>query len=81
MALTSYLSHSLICTVLFYGWGFGLFATLTRFQLMGVVLGIFLFQLIVSPIWLKHFRFGPAEWLWRSLTYGKLQPMRIGHGT
>jgi uncharacterized protein len=42
-----------------------------------VVGGIWLFQLIVSPIWLKFFNYGPLEWLWRSLTYKKLQPMRI----
>ncbi len=76
MALTSYLTHSLVCTTLFYGWGFGLFATLSRFELMGVVLSIYIAQLIVSPIWLRRFRFGPGEWLWRSLTYGAAQPMR-----
>ncbi len=42
-----------------------------------IVLTIWVVQLWISPIWLKHFRFGPAEWLWRSMTYGKLQPMRI----
>jgi uncharacterized protein len=41
-----------------------------------VVAGIWLVQLIVSPLWLRHYRFGPAEWLWRSLTYGARQPMR-----
>lgn len=76
MAFTSYLTHSIVCTTLFYGWGFGLFQKLSRFELMGVVLAIFIAQLIVSPIWLRHFRFGPAEWLWRSLTYGAPQPMR-----
>jgi uncharacterized protein len=78
MAFTSYLTHSLVCTTLFYGWGFGLFGTLSRFELMGVVLAIFIAQLVVSPLWLLRFRFGPAEWLWRSLTYGKPQPMRAG---
>ena len=75
MALTSYLTHSLVCTTLFYGWGFGLFGSLSRFELMGVVLAIFIVQLMVSPLWLRRFRFGPAEWLWRSLTYGAPQPM------
>jgi len=77
MALTNYLSHTLICTTLFYGWGFGLFDHLGRFQQMFVVLGVWIFQLIVSPIWLEWFRFGPAEWLWRSLTYWRRQPMRL----
>jgi uncharacterized protein len=42
-----------------------------------VVLGIWIFQLIASPAWLRHFRFGPLEWCWRSLTYWRRQPMRI----
>ncbi len=75
MALTNYLTHSLVCTTLFYGYGFGLFGQINRTGLAGIVLLIWIFQLIVSPIWLKHFKFGPAEWLWRSLTYWKLQPI------
>jgi len=43
---------------------------------MGFVLGVWILALIVSPLWLKHYRFGPAEWVWRSLTYRKRQPMR-----
>jgi len=77
MALSNYLMHTMICTTLFYGYGFGLFGKLDRVQLLGVVLAIWAFQLWLSPIWLKHFRFGPAEWLWRTLTYGKAQPMRV----
>jgi uncharacterized protein len=76
MALTNYLSHTVICTTLFYGWGLGLFGTLGRFELEMIVVAIWIFQLIVSPIWLRSFRFGPAEWLWRSLTYGQRQSMR-----
>jgi uncharacterized protein len=75
MALSNYLTHSLVCTTLFYGYGFGLFGHINRTGLAGIVLAIWTFQLITSPIWLKHFRFGPAEWLWRSLTYWKLQPI------
>jgi uncharacterized protein len=77
MALSNYLTHSIVCTTLFYGYGFGLFGTINRTGLFGIVLAIWAFQLIVSPIWLKHFRFGPAEWLWRSLTYWRFQPMRV----
>lgn len=77
MAFTNYLMHTLICTTIFYGYGLGLFGRVERFGLMGFVLGIWILQLLVSPIWLKHFRFGPAEWLWRSLTYWRRQPMRI----
>ncbi|MGO9915975.1 MAG: DUF418 domain-containing protein [Isosphaeraceae bacterium] len=78
MALSNYLTHSLVCTTLFYGYGFGLFGHINRTGLAGIVLFIWFFQLVVSPIWLKHFRFGPAEWLWRSLTYWKIQPFVVG---
>ncbi len=76
MALTNYLTQSLVCTTLFYGYGFGLYATLDRIQLFGVVAAIWVLQLWYNPLWLKRFRFGPAEWLWRSLTYGRAQTMR-----
>ena len=76
MALTNYLMQSLICATVFYGWGFGLFGALTRPQLLGVVIAIWSFQLLMSPIWLKFYRFGPAEWLWRTLSYWRYQPMR-----
>ncbi len=77
MALTNYLMQTLICTTIFYGYGMGLFGRVERFSLMGFVLGIWILQLLVSPLWLKHYRFGPAEWLWRSLTYWRRQPMRL----
>jgi len=77
MALSNYLTHSIVCTTLFYGYGFGLFGDINRRGLAAIVLVIWVSQLLISPIWLKHFRFGPAEWLWRSLTYWKLQPMRV----
>ncbi len=77
MALSNYLTHSLVCTTLFYGYGIGFFGLINRTGLAAIVLTIWVFQLVISPIWLKHFRFGPAEWLWRSLTYWRLQPMRV----
>jgi uncharacterized protein len=80
MALSNYLTHSIVCTTLFYGYGLGLFGQVNRTGLAAIVLLIWTFQLWVSPIWLKHFRFGPAEWLWRSLTYWRLQPMRLRPG-
>lgn len=76
MALTNYIMHTVICIPLFCGFGFGLFGQLSRYQLYYVVLAIWTFQLIVSPIWLRHFQFGPLEWVWRSLTYRRKQPMR-----
>jgi uncharacterized protein len=75
MALTNYLMQSLICTTLFYGYGLGWFGTLDRVGLWGVVFAVWALQLITSPLWLARFRYGPAEWLWRSLTYWKLQPL------
>ncbi len=76
MALTNYLSHSLICNFIFMGWGLGLAGQLQRHEIYYVVFGIWIFQLITSPLWLHYFRFGPAEWLWRSMTYKKMQPLR-----
>lgn len=76
MALTNYLSHSLICNFIFMGWGLGLAGELQRVEIYYVVFGIWGFQLIFSPLWLRYYRFGPAEWLWRSLTYGQRQPLR-----
>ena len=77
MALTNYLTHTIVCTTLFNGYGFGLYGRMQRYQIYGVVLAIWIFQLIVSKIWLSHFRFGPMEWVWRSVTYWKRQPMRL----
>lgn len=69
MALTNYIMHSIICMIIFTGVGFGLFGKLQRYELLFVVFSIWIFQLIVSPIWLKYFEFGPLEWLWRRLSY------------
>jgi uncharacterized protein len=77
MAFSNYILTSLICTTIFNGYGFGLFGKLQRYQLYGIVPLVWLVILIVSPIWLRHFRFGPLEWAWRSLTYWKKQPFRI----
>jgi uncharacterized protein len=80
MALSNYLSHSLICSLIFSGYGLALYGNLPRTGLAALVAGIWVFQLAASPWWLARFRFGPAEWLWRSLTYWKLQPMRVATG-
>ncbi len=76
MALTNYLAHSVICMFLFTGVGLAWFGELERYELYYVVGGIWLFQLIFSPIWLRYFRFGPMEWIWRSLTYAQKQRLR-----
>lgn len=77
MALTNYLMHTIICCVIFFGWGFGMWGRVSRVELLAIVLAIWTAQLTLSPMWLRVFRFGPAEWVWRSLTYWKLQPMRV----
>ena len=77
MAFSNYIAHSLIYGFVFYGYGLNLFDKLQRYQLYYVVLGMWVFSLIASPIWLAHYRFGPLEWCWRSLTYWKRQPMRL----
>ena len=76
MAFTNYLMDTVLCTFIFYGWGLGFFGKVSRVEQFGVVLAIWALQLIVSPLWLDRFQFGPLEWLWRSLTYWKMQPMR-----
>jgi uncharacterized protein len=77
MALTNYIGQTLICTVLFYGFGFGLYGLLDRTELYLLVLAIAVTEMVFSVIWLGRFRFGPLEWVWRSLTYWKPQPMRL----
>jgi uncharacterized protein len=76
MAFSNYISHSIICAVIFYSPGFALMGQLERYQLYFVVLGIWIFNLAWSPWWLRRYRFGPLEWCWRSLTYWQRQPMR-----
>jgi uncharacterized protein len=76
MALTNYLAHTLICTTLLLGHGFGLYGSVSRIWQAVIVAAIWAVQLAWSPWWLARFRFGPAEWLWRSLSYRKRQPMR-----
>jgi len=77
MAFSNYILTSVVCTTIFEGYGLSLFGKLQRYQLYGVVLLVWLVILGVSPVWLRRFRFGPLEWIWRSLTYWKKQPFRI----
>lgn len=80
MALSNYMAQSIICMFLFYGFGFGLFEKLDRAQLYSIVAIVTVVQIVWSIAWLKRYRYGPLEWLWRSLTYWKPQPMRLGGG-
>jgi uncharacterized protein len=75
MALSNYLMHSIILTTVFYGYGLGLYGSISRFGQMGFVVAVIALQLLLSPWWLARYRFGPFEWLWRSLTYWQRQPM------
>jgi uncharacterized protein len=77
MALSNYLSHTLIATFIFYGWGLGYFGKMGSAWGLVLSLAIYAAQIPFCAWWLKTYQFGPAEWLWRSLTYGKLQPMKI----
>ena len=76
-AFSCYILTSIICTTIFYGYGLSQFGRLERSQVYVIVLGVWLVLLVVSPLWLKRFKFGPLEWLWRSLTYMQRQPMRV----
>jgi uncharacterized protein len=76
MALSNYLMHSIVMTTIFYGYGLNQYTEIPRSGQMLLVVALIGLQLLVSPWWLARFRFGPAEWVWRSLTYWRPQPMR-----
>jgi uncharacterized protein len=73
-AFSNYILQTLICTTIFYGYGFGKFGKVARTTQIEIVVLIWTLQLVISPIWLEMFHHGPLEWVWRSLTYGKRQP-------
>jgi len=75
-AFTNYLGTSILMTFIFYGWGLGLFGSIDRTELYLFVLGAWVLMLLWSKPWLERFRYGPLEWLWRSLSRMELQPMR-----
>jgi uncharacterized protein len=76
MAFTNYIMHTVICTLFFFGYGLNYYAELEYYQIYYVVFSIWILQLIYSPIWLRYYLYGPLEWLWRSLTYWRIQPMK-----
>lgn len=75
MAFTNYILQTVICTTIFYGHGFGLFGRVERTGQIIIVLVICMVELLWSSLWLRRFRFGPLEWVWRSLTYWKRPPL------
>jgi uncharacterized protein len=80
MALTNYIMQSVICTLVFFGYGLNYYAELDFYQIYFIVLAIWALQLIVSPLWLRFFFYGPLEWVWRSLTYWRRQSFRRSRG-
>ncbi|GAB3934562.1 DUF418 domain-containing protein [Larkinella terrae] len=76
MGLTTYLTQSVACTLFFNGYGFGYFGQLRLSALYLIVAELWLLQIVFSVVWLRHFRLGPVEWLWKSLTTGQWQPLR-----
>jgi uncharacterized protein len=80
MAFSNYILTSILMTSLFYGYGAGLFGSLSRAEIYLFVPPVWALMLIWSPYWLQHFRYGPLEWLWRSIVQGRWQPLRITQG-
>lgn len=76
MALTNYLMQTIIAIALFYGIGLGWGTNVSAVAFEAIAVGVFLVQVLWSRWWLAHFQFGPFEWVWRSLTYGKVMPIR-----
>jgi uncharacterized protein len=77
MAYTNYLSQSVIGIAIFYGVGLGLYGKVGPALLVVLSVAIIAAQAVASRWWLRRYRFGPAEWVWRSMTYGRPQPMRL----
>ncbi|TDF38511.1 DUF418 domain-containing protein [Alteromonadaceae bacterium M269] len=75
MAMTNYLMQSVICGFIFYGYGLGLFGSVSRLGLIPIILSLWVFQIYFSNWWLKRFTQGPMEWLWRGLSYYSFRSM------
>lgn len=76
MPLTTYVAQSVICTFLFYGWGLGWSGSVGAAGCLALAIAIFALEVVACHLWLRRFRFGPLEWLWRRLVYLRPQPMR-----
>jgi uncharacterized protein len=74
MALTGYLAHTIVYSLVFNSYGLKLYGSLAPYQLTILAIGLFLFLIFFSAVWLKHFQYGPFEWAWRSLSYGRILP-------
>jgi uncharacterized protein len=80
MALTNYLLQTVICVLIFYGYGFGQFGRFGATKATLIALSIFLFQILMSALWLKYLSYGPMEWIWRQLTYRRRLSLRLKTG-
>lgn len=78
MGLSNYLTQSVLCTLIFYGYGLGLYGRVGATAAFLLMLVIYRLQIGASGWWLRRFRYGPVEWLWRTMTYGRRVPMRGG---
>ncbi len=76
-AFSNYILQTVLATSTFYGHGLGLFGHVTRVEALGIVVLIWLIQIPLSMVWLRYFRYGPLEWLWRLLTYRNVPPLRL----
>ena len=76
MACTNYLGQSVIGILLFYGIGLGLGNRVDLLATEAIALGVYAFQIAFSFLWMSHFRYGPVEWVWRMLAYGRRLPLR-----
>lgn len=76
MAFSNYIGQSILASLIFYGWGLGLYGHLDRVAQLAIVLLIWALQLIISPWWLARFHYGPLEWLWRCLSYWRIEKFR-----
>lgn len=79
MALTNYLLQTVICVTIFYGYGFGQFGSVGAVSATVIAFAIFVFQILLSALWLKYFAYGPMEWIWRQLTYRQRLSLRLDH--
>jgi uncharacterized protein len=74
MAFTNYLMESVIFSAVFYGWGLGLYG-MNAAPALAIGVAVYALQVVGSAMWLRRYRFGPVEWLWRTMMYGRVQPM------
>jgi len=80
MALSNYLLHTLVLQCIFHHYGLGLYGKIGPAAGLPVAGLVYALLVVLSVWWLRRFQFGPAEWVWRTITYGKLQPMRVREG-